>query len=169
MIHARAKIQFFSDDVLRAVGAGVARAMNHFGGYVRKVVSNSIRRRKAISAEGQPPSSHIDLLKDNIFYAYDPRAKSVVIGPTLINTPSGREHGYTVPETLEFGGLVTINEVELFDAMWISDSPKNRVEWPNRPRRRRTATIAARPYMGPGFDLGLTKLPEFWTDVVRPS
>jgi hypothetical protein len=52
----------------------------------------------ASSKPGEPPRNRIGLLRDNIFFAYDPDSESVVVGPARLNS------GSDAPENLEFGG-----------------------------------------------------------------
>lgn len=96
---ARIKKLFF--DRARVVGAvdkKTAAAFSKFGAFVRRRSKSSIRQApkkdrtalkrglvkddgRWISAPGQPPVSHVGALRDAIYFAYDPAARSVVIGP----------------------------------------------------------------------------------------
>jgi len=79
------------------------KVLSKFGAFVRRGAKSSIRNRKATSAPGSPPSSHVGTLKRLIFFAYDPGRKSVVIGPTPFNTSEG-----VAPPLLEYGGTTVI-------------------------------------------------------------
>jgi len=70
----------------------------------RRTLWREIRelQRRAHSRPGKPPKSITGLLRSNIFYAFDPQADSVVIGPTLLNKSTGAQH------TLEYGGQAQI-------------------------------------------------------------
>lgn len=113
MIGARAEIrELFFDRaaVHNAIDEATRAVLMRFGAYTRRTAQQSIRSRKKASAPGQPPSSHTGILKHNIFFAFDPANKSVVVGPvylTGVNTGSTPEGGKTVPSVLEFGGTVT--------------------------------------------------------------
>lgn len=85
--------------VQRQVDAGARKVLSKFGAFVRTRAKSSIRKRKAISSPGQPPSSHLGLLRKFIFFSYDAKRKSVVIGPTRLNQKDG-----TAPRLLEKGG-----------------------------------------------------------------
>jgi len=53
------------------------------------------------SEPGEPPRSVTGLLKDFLFFAYDPQRRSVVVGPAKLNGGSG------APQILEEGGFAT--------------------------------------------------------------
>lgn len=93
--------------VTNAVDRTTRKNLSRFGAYVRTRARSSIRRRRRISAPGQPPSSHTGLLKRNIFFVYEPTRRSVVIGPILLNRGSG------APELLEHGGTVVRRGVRM--------------------------------------------------------
>lgn len=100
-----AKNWFFDRQAVQArVDRGRLRAMSRFGAFVRTKARSSIRSRKKVSEPGSPPSSHEGLLKVFLFFAYDPAADAVVVGPARINgRPRG---GIPVPGLLERGGDV---------------------------------------------------------------
>lgn len=136
----QAKGLFFDrETVTKSVDRAERQVLSKFGSFVRRGARSSIRRRKAISSPGFPPSSHTDLLKRNIFFLYDPERKSVVIGPILLNK------GTDAPELLEHGGKVTRR----------------------RKRKRVRMTYRPRPFMGPAFEREQSKLPAMWRDSVR--
>ena len=94
--------------VQRAVGDATRRVLSKFGAFVRTAARHSIRKRKAVSQPGNPPSSHTGLLRNRIYFAYDPARQSVVIGPTPINQVTFdrdiKPVSGIVPEILEYGG-----------------------------------------------------------------
>jgi len=139
---------FDSKKVMRSADRATRRVLSRFGAYVRRSAKSSIRKRKRVSAPGQPPSSHTGLLKKFIFFAYDPDEKNVVIGPVRLSRKPGQ-----APEALEHGGQTTIS----------------RRRW--RRGRRVTVTqktrIAARPFMGPAFEREKPKLPAMWADSIN--
>ena len=139
------KRSFFDRKAVRsAVDRAARRVLSRFGAFVRRTAKSSIRKRKRTSAPGEPPSSHTGLLRKFIFFGYDPRRKSVVIGPARLNQKTG-----DAPHALEYGGTSTV------------------VEGPRRRRRKRRVRIEARPYMGPAIRKELPGLPAMWRDSVR--
>ena len=159
--------------VQRAMDRKANRAMNHFGGYCRKVARSSIRKRKAASRPGQPPSSHVGWLKGKsggggvpgILYAYDEARKTLVIGPTLMNrvsfTKDGRPVKGTVPQVLEEGGEIYVLEVYRY-GRWRRADLRSRRRLAGLPTRFRRATIRPRPYMIRAFEKTKEKLPTFF-------
>jgi len=134
--------------VIKAVDAGRRKALNRIGGFLRTTAKRSIRKRKGTSAPGQPPSSHVGLLRDHIYYSYDPVSQSVVIGPALItsNHKTATPINATVPQVLEYGGRVL------------------------RRKNNRTiqTVVAPRPFMGPAMQTArkADKLEQAWKDVI---
>lgn len=147
-----AKNNFFDRKVvIDAVDRATLRVLSKFGAFVRRRAKSSIRKRKKASKPGQPPSSHVGLLKDLIFFAWDSSAKQVVIGPTLINRPTG------APETLEYGG-----DAELPTSQFRTRGGKVRFE-----RTTKRIHIQPRPYMNPALQAELPGLPAMWANSVR--
>jgi hypothetical protein len=135
-----AKGGFFDrDKVKRSVDAGTRRVLSKFGAFVRQRAKTSIRKRQGTSPPGQPPYSHVGLLRQFILFAYDPQRKSVVIGPTLL------KEGSQAPRLLEYGGTAVIED---------------------RGRKRR-ARYRSRPFMRPAFEAEQPKLPALWRDSIR--
>ncbi len=125
---------FDSPKVLGAVDQATRKVFARFGAFVRRTARGSIRKRKASSVPGTPPSSHTGLLKRFIFFSFDPNRKSVVIGPMRL---TGNNRG-EAPSVLEYGGTVMLD--------------------------KKKVTIRPRPYMGPAFDKEKPKLPALWRD-----
>ncbi|MBN2377062.1 MAG: hypothetical protein JXD22_11715 [Sedimentisphaerales bacterium] len=163
---------FDKPKVINAVGRATRKVLSKFGAYVRRTAKTSIRKRKKVSAPGQPPASHTGRLKKLIFFAYDPIKASVVIGPALGNmisfNGSGKPVRGTVPETLEYGGRIGTLVGKRVDAVWCKWS---RVDLRNKRRYKKTkmifSDIKARPYMNPAFEKEKPKLPLMWQDSVR--
>jgi hypothetical protein len=116
MIGLRLDKSWFFDrpKVQRAVGDATRRVLSKFGAFVRTAARHSIRKRKAVSQPGNPPSSHTGLLRNRIYFAYDPARQSVVIGPTPINQVTFdrdiKPVSGIVPEILEYGGSAGVIE-----------------------------------------------------------
>ena len=134
--------QFFFDRqaVLGAVDRSTRAVLSKFGAFVRTAAKHSIRKRKAVSQPGSPPSSHVGTLRRLIFFGYDPARKSVVIGPTPFRSE------VEAPPLLEYGGTARRK---------------------NRKGRNVTAIYKARPFMGPAFEQEKPKLPAMWANSVR--
>jgi hypothetical protein len=138
-----AKKSFFDRPaVLTALSRAERRVLSKFGAFVRTRAKTSIRRRRAASLPGQPPSSHLGLLRDFIFFVFDPSRRSVLVGPVRLNHASGG-----APEVLEYGGTAAIT-------------------WGRNPR---VVRIAPRPYMQPALAAELPGLPKLWADSIRNS
>jgi len=138
----QAKAGFFDRAAVQsATDRATNRNLSRFGAFVRTRSRSSIRKRKAISEPGQPPSSHVGTLKKFIFFSFEPTAKSVVIGPTRTSGAG------TAPEMLEHGGT----------SRFI----------PPRQRRPITARYRPRPFMTPAFVEEQKKLPDLWRNSVR--
>ena len=141
MIGMKFKRMFFtSKAVLSATDRATRRVLSRFGAYVRRAAKSSIRKRKAISAPGKPPSSHTGLLKRFILFGYDPTRRSVVIGPLRLT----RGNRCDAPRALEEGGTARMV----------------------RRGRKKRMTIKARPFMGPAMEKEKPKLPHMWRDSV---
>jgi hypothetical protein len=141
MIGFEIKKMFFDREaVKRKTDAATRRVLSKFGAYVRTTARHSIRKRKAVSRPGEPPSSHTGLLKRFIFFGYDAGRKSVVIGPTPL-------HGTAeAPPLLEYGGKARRR---------------------GRKGRMVMANYRARPFMGPAYEQEKPKLPAMWAGSIR--
>jgi hypothetical protein len=140
MTFQAAKGSFFDrEKVKRSVDAGTRKVLSKFGAFVRQRAKTSIRKRKGTSPPGQPPYSHVGLLRKFVLFAYDPQRRSVVIGPTLT------KEGSQAPRLLEHGG----------DAVIEDRGKARRVRY--RPR----------PFMQPAIEAEKPKLSAMWRDSVR--
>jgi len=147
-----AKEGFFDRKVVvDAVDRASLKVLSKFGAYVRTRAKSSIRKRKKSSQAGQPPSSHVGTLKNLIFFSFDQRKKSVVIGPTLITRST------MAPETLEHGGETDLpgHEFKTVDGKKVYKRTSKRVK------------IAKRPYMEPAFEAEKPGLPAMWENSIR--
>ncbi|HAT10337.1 MAG TPA: hypothetical protein DCS97_07035 [Planctomycetes bacterium] len=126
--------------VISALDRTTATVFARFGAFVRQRAKTSIRKRKKASPPGSPPSSHLGLLRDNIFFSFDQDSRSLVVGPVLLN---GRAHR-DAPRALEYGGAFT---------------RRNK-------RGSYQATYKARPFMTPAFDAELPGLPRMWANAL---
>lgn len=126
--------------VINAVNRAARRNLSRFGAFVRTRAKTSIRKRQGPSAPGKPPHSHVGLLRNLIFFAWDSARRAVVIGPVLISNPTG------APENLEYGG---------------------EADMPIGKGKTKRVTIKRRAYMGPAFDAEKPGLMAMWADSVR--
>ena len=142
MIDFRIKQMFFDRKaVTSAVDRAARKVLSRFGAFVRTTAKHSIRKRKAISQPGDPPSSHVGTLRRLIYFGYDPARKSVVIGPTPVG---GKE--VEAPPLLEYGG---------------------RAKRRDRRGKNVMATYRARPFMGPAFEQEKKTLPALWANSIK--
>jgi hypothetical protein len=180
----QAKALFFDrPEVLSEMDRETLKVFRRFGGFVRKVARRSIKKRKRkTSAPGSPPHSRgAHLLRNNIFFHYDPNQRSVVIGPTALNQTSGDNDG-DVPRLLEEGGTATrhfwlrITKQQARDEFgrfgpgqgtFVDPNkaqgqlaPVEYVHSDNAPAVR--VNYEPRPYMRPAFGKGQDKLDDFW-------
>lgn len=140
MITMKAKSMFFDRKAVKGLmDKRTRQALSRAGAFVRQSARNSIRKRKAVSKPGQPPSSHAGHLKRLIWFAYDPEKQSVVIGPARFKEGEA-------PSLLEFGGKATRKR---------------------KGGKRVVATYQPRPFMGPALEKELPKLPSHWVKSVK--
>jgi hypothetical protein len=145
MIDLRIKDLFFDRHVvMRAVDKAKREVLSRAGAFVRQTAKTSIRKRKGTSPPGQPPYSHVGLVRDLILFGYDRSSDSVVVGPVGL-----RNKGAQAPNTLEFGGTAT----------------RTRFEHGRIARRR--VRVRKRPFMGPALDREIPRLPKLWAGSVR--
>ncbi len=130
--------------IVRATDAATRRSLSKAGAFVRTAARSSIRRRKAVSSPGSPPSSHTGLQRRWVFLGYGRGRRTDVIGPMKLNRKVGN-----APEALEHGGASIV------------------VDGLRRRRRKRRVRIAARPYRAPALAKEAPKLPKLWKDSVR--
>jgi hypothetical protein len=145
MIGARITRAFF--DVKKVAAAAEKtekRVLSRFGAFVRRGAKSLIRKRKRPAEPGKPPSSHTGVLKRFIYFAYERRRHSVVIGPIALSGKIG-----DAPRALEHSG-------------------RSKVVKRRRGRRVVQAVdVEAHPFMSPAFEKEKPKLPAMWRDSVR--
>jgi len=180
----KVKRMFFdSPAVVRRVDKRTRRVFSRFGAYVRRTARQSIRKPPktkiatdmqgrrwrvrnelwAASAPGNPPYSQTGLLRQFIFFGYDIRRRSVVIGPEKL---TGRV-SETAAHALEFGG-----ESTTYDYQWRAAKGSHKQNGKLRVKRAkvyRKVKIAARPFMRPAFARELPKLSGLWRDSVSKA
>jgi hypothetical protein len=146
------------------------RVLRIAGAYIRNAARWSIRKRQGTSPPGSPPHSHTGLLKDLLFYSFDPATDTVVIGPAKLNQVNldgdGQPVSGTVPQVLEYGGKIGVREVYRRGG-WQRADLRSRRRLADLPSRRRIASVAKRPYMGPALAKAQPRLPALWANSVR--
>lgn len=99
------------------------------------------------SPPGKPPRYNIGLLRDLLFFSWDPETRSLVVGPVGFSRSK-------VPEVLEQGGSIMVSVA----TRKVPGQPLKRV--------RKQVQIAARPYMSPALAKNVQKIPEFWRNSI---
>lgn len=145
---------FTAANVINTVDRTTRKALSNFGAFVRQRAKSSIRRRKAVSAPGNPPNSHTGLIGKFLYFAWDESQRSVVIGPALIRT------SYAEPGSL--GELERGGSTVVIESGFKTRNGRRVVE-----KKKRTINIKARPFMQPAFDKELPNLPKFWAKARR--
>jgi hypothetical protein len=173
LITLQVKTIFDTAKVRAAVGKVRRKNLSRAGAFVMRRARSSIRKRKVVSKPGQPPSSHLGLLRKGILFAYDLATRSVVVGATKLNMVffdrDRKPVRGTVPQVLEEGGAITIFEVQRH-GKWRRADLRTKRRWGGLKTRYRTAQIAARPFMQPAHDAELKAgtIPKVWADSVKP-
>jgi len=60
------------------------RALAKYGGYGRRVMRTSLKKRKGRTSRGQTPANRTGAIKSFIFFGVDRQSESVVIGPEVL-------------------------------------------------------------------------------------
>lgn len=117
------RVVFFdSKIVVDTVDANVRKAMSKAGAFIRRSAQSSIKYTNGIAQAGSPPHAHrsrgytkkkvkggvttfqnASPLRELIFFGWDARTKSVVVGPTPFRGKT------EAPPLLEFGGTFAKN------------------------------------------------------------
>jgi hypothetical protein len=136
------------------------RAFKKIGAMVRRVERNSIRVRPKPSQPGGPPHAHgsNSLLRGRIFFVWDEATKSVVIGPTLINSTRERPVGDTVPGALERGGTIVFERTIYRQVSATTGRVRERI------RERILRPLKPRPYAEPALEKTRDRYPHLWAD-----
>lgn len=110
-IHAEVKKAFFdSIKVQKALDKKTRKILTRVGGRIRKFAQFSMKpggKGGKVAAPGEAPRTHkTKLLKRMLYFAYDFKAKTVVVGPVLLD----RTKDLGIPRLMEVGGSQTIQE-----------------------------------------------------------
>lgn len=169
---AQWKALFFDRGIIeRAAGKAKIKALSKYGAVVRRTAQTSMRYRKSASQPGTPPSAHKSkrlaalkkmgrtkyngaLLREMLYFAYEPKGGTVLVGP--LGFKSAR--GTPVPALHEFGGERTPYKGEKFVAGKGKTARlivlKGSVKYPPR------------PFMGPALKKTIAKFPLAFRDTV---
>lgn len=175
----KATMRLFLDDyhVMKKLKVAEQRLYAQSGAYVMKTARNLIKsqkgKKKKVSQPGQPPRSQTGLLKEHIYFAYDPGTGGLVIGPSKLNAK-----GTDVPRTLEEGGesegVLPRNwnvTQEVADSLGIPESDRGYVTKEGRvflkKEVRYKRRLAPRPYMSTAREKSEPKLMKMWEDSVK--
>lgn len=185
-----AKGWFFDRDKVRGlVDEGTREFLGKAGSNVMTTARGLIRspgKKGKSSKPGSPPKNFTGLLRDKIIFAYDPIKKTVVIGPTKLNTGNvSLDDGDTVsmngrPTTsvLEHGGTTKIKEIKVpiqkgkkgkFKTAWVRHRERLREAYPNAPVRTIPKVMLKRPYMMPALIRNAPKLEKKLAQSIKRS
>jgi len=158
----QAKDLFFdSPKVQRAVDRGFRKAFSRIGAFIRTAALTMLFRHKVargfgvkskskdkhkgeVAPPGEPPFMHLGLIAKFLFFAYEPTAKSVVIGPVMLNRISP-----TALSSLEHGGPSLVSA--------------------GRGKRVRQVEVRERPFMYPALLQELPNAPKELTGCVTSN
>lgn len=176
--------------VADAIGKVSAYNLSKGGSFIRQNARQSMRSRMKPSAPGTPPSAHSvkhqakagfakrgPLLKNKLFFQFDPSTKSVVIGPESLKQSKNQ-----VPEMHEYGGTFTIRKKVVVKRRKRTkpltakqqaafELLKRNGMLPRRPSTyvTKVCRYPARPYMGPALEKEIQAgtLQGVWADTVK--
>lgn len=153
--------------VTDATDKATRRVLSRFGAFVRTRAKTSIRPRKdKISPPNHPPYSHTGLLRKFILFAYEPRSRSVIVGPARLNGTAGRGRA---PALLEYGGQVRGDGRTIYVKRGAGRDVKGRFT----SRGSEAITLSGmldykpRPFMHPARDAELPKLRGMWKGSIK--
>jgi endo-1,4-beta-mannosidase len=142
----QAKKSFFDPKkVMSATERASQRVLSKIGAFIMTSAKYSMRsprgkkNKGASSKPGQPPNKHTGYLAKFLYFAYEPKTMSVVIGPALLNQVQSKG---VAPLALEEGGFST-------------------------GKNRERVKIRKRPYMGPAYQANESKMDALWRNSVR--
>jgi hypothetical protein len=165
----QAKGQFFDREaVIKSAGKGLVRWANKSGGLVRKIARQSMRRRQKSSPAGTPPSAHVGLIRDRLFYVWEPQRKTIVVGPALLNRPDR-----DALQVLEHGGdamrkffVENVESAKRTKSGQVRTKNETRIRFSRKAPARRVH-YDGNPFMGPALDKALPALTPALKDSIR--
>jgi hypothetical protein len=171
----KASTYFFDKKLVKGLLTDTTRkALSKAGAFVQRTAKLSLSRTgKKPSKPGTPPRKRVGLLRDQVFFVFDPDTFSVVVGPRRLNmvamSPLKRggfqKTAGNVPGLHEFGGKQGIIERKFKsegpEGWRRADLRRNR-DSETYDYRLRVARYPARPYMGPALRRNLSKFPKLY-------
>lgn len=160
----QAKGNFFdTEKVTKAIGKARAKVGNRQGALIRKIMRQSMRRKKGPAPAGQPPHAHQGGIKDKTYYAWDAKTQSVVVGPVKLGKG-------TAPEIQDKGGTVVVSGIYRRDGKFIPlfvMSAKGRVGAVASGKVVKVAfKVEPRPFSDPALQKAKKYMAEKWKDAV---
>lgn len=162
--------------VINAVDRVEHRAMSKGLAFIRtRARRDVLRKRKKVSSPGSPPSvrtSHPVANLRNIWFAYDKRRSSGVVGPLKLNQVNMTARGNRpVPSILEFGGTVSIQEQQWKSSRsdrWFRRDGRSRRNNSGMRYRTRAAQYKPRPFMSVAMEkeIAAGNVLSAWANVV---
>lgn len=167
------------------------RGLFQFGGYVRSVARNLIKKKEGSSAPGQPPHRQVGTLRDHIYFHVTGDISVVAGAAALSQSWDGnvRVVDGLVPQVLEHGGEIVIAEQSWTGEHWwqVRKMGKNsalvqevllsggskQVPVPDPDvqgkytalhLRARRVKIAPRPYMAVAYERTLARIDRFFSE-----
>lgn len=177
-INTKTRVFLDRDAVAKAIGKENAKILGRMGAFVRRTQRQSMRRRKAASPAGQPPSAHSGknfprgpLLKKFIFSEFDLTTNTVVIGPTKLGrseAPSKQEYGGTIRIKVlppkKTGRKASPHQAATFKRKLKDGS----IVRPVQQSRVVTLDLPARPSARPALAKELPKFPSLYANTIKP-
>lgn len=153
--------------VIDAVGREAARGLSRFGAFVRTRARSSMRpggKSNKSAAPGQPPRTHDGAIKRLLFFSWDPKTRSVVVGPT----PFAKG---LAPNLLEFGGRVAGGGRTIFvqRAVGRDATGKFRSGGKDRVVLHGSVRYRGNPFMRPALAKEIPNMPKAWSTAVKGS
>ena len=157
-------------EVVDKISLAERKVLSKAGAFVRKAAQQMIRTKPNSSKPGNPPHNHTGLLRKWILFAYDEGSRSVVVGPAKLNKRG------TAPSTLEYGGKVVVRTKRIRERRRANRDERHAAHMKGRKVsfvhderivQGGIKQISPRPYMQPGLEKALNKLPPLWRDAVK--
>lgn len=159
---------FTSKAVVNRTNKSERVVLSRFGSFVRTTARTSMRpggKKNAISRAGQPPRTHVGLLRKLLYFGYDFSRRSVVVGPLKF----GGSIGNGVPRLLEEGGTRRTKKRNIYVKRGVRRGQGGRFVSGGSKQMEIGGLMKyrPRPYMEPALKRNLPQLPQLWRNAVR--